>query len=324
MKKLISIIVPIYNVEFCLKRCLDSIIAQTYTQWECILVNDGSTDNSLEIAQKYAEKDERFQLFSQENQGLSMARNNGMEKTKGDYLTFLDSDDAIHEECLKQLHQRIIEDNTEVAVCRYIYFDSDIPVPELTDSHEIISGEEAVKRVLVDRQRFMITAWGKLYKRELFNEIRYPARKLHEDEFVTYKIFAQCKKISVIQNQFYFYYQREGSIMSQYKLKRLDILDALRESTDYIHKEIPSLYPDVYVNYLFNLAIAYYRVSTLKNEKEALQDIRQIFEKEWPNYASTYRKNCRGIKKVAIDIFKTAPGIFLLGAKLYLRMNPDD
>lgn len=326
MENKISIVVPVYNVEPYLKRCLDSVLAQTWEQWECILVNDGSKDNSLEIAKAYAEQDSRFRVVSQENQGLSAARNKGIELSTGNYISFLDSDDAIAPTFLERLWQVVDKYDADAAVCTYLRFSSEkIPaVLDVLGQETVLTAEEAVKKILVDRKRHMITAWGKLYKRELLKEIRYPVGKMHEDEFVTYKIFAHCRKVAEVSDGMYFYFERADSIMGKYKIKRLDALEAFHESLEFISKEMPELYGKVFVNYLFNLAIAYYRVSTLKDQKDINREIRKAFLKIWQEYKRCFRKECGGIKKAALYIFRICPGLFCAGARLYLKVADDD
>lgn len=324
MAETISIIIPIYNVELYLERCLDSVSSQSYQEWECIMVNDGSTDGSEEIAKRYVSKDKRFRLYSQENQGLSAARNRGIEESQGEYLTFLDSDDAWHPEFLSVLYRCLREKEAEVSVCCYTRFHSEIPEVENVGGCETIHAEEAVKRVLVDRIRSMIVAWGKLYRRILFEGIRYPVGMYHEDEFVTYKIFSKCTKIVVTELPYYYYFMRTGSITSRFQLKRLDLLRALDESRGYIKKEMPALYGEVCFNYVFNLAIAYYRVSTLKGEGNVKKRLRETFRKEWGCLPKAQQTAGGNIKKIAVIVFRVCPPLFCLGAAMYLRMDRDE
>lgn len=322
----ISIIVPVYNVENYLARCLDSVLAQSYSDWECILVNDGSTDASLRIARKYEARDRRFMVISQENQGLSAARNTGILKSSASFITLLDSDDMWHPDFLKVMYQGISSGQCDICVCNYQKFETGIPDHVSADgwscSTEACSPQEAVKSVLVDRKRFMIVAWGKLYRRELFQDISYPAGMFHEDEFVTYRLFAASRKVAVVDLPLYYYFQRTGSIMAQYRKERLCVLNAFRESCDFIRENIPELYREVYVNYLMNLAIAYYRIHNRKDCRDIRKQIRQEFIRSYRNYHG--KMTDIAVKRIALLVFRLAPWAYCLAAGTYLRMNEDE
>lgn len=326
MKDKVSIVIPIFNVEAYLERCLNSVLAQTWTEWECILINDGSQDNSLVIARKYADKDDRFLLISQENRGLSAARNRGIRKSTGTYICFLDSDDFLAPNFLERMLKCIISNQADVSVCRYSRFgELDIPEKSNTNgSEEVLSSLQAVKKVLVSRERYMITAWGKIYKRELFDYIEYPEGKVHEDEFVTYKIYAKCQKIVAISDKLYYYFVRGNSIMGQYTVNRLDILEAFRDSIFYIQKTIPELYEHVFLNYLFNLAIAYYRVHQSKLDEQIERHIREEFQNNWIKFKNIRKNEKKDMKNIAAQIFSISPSLFCLGAWIYLKIAKEE
>lgn len=326
MKDKVSIIIPIYNVEPYLERCLNSVLAQTWTEWECILINDGSKDNSPAIARKYVEKDNRFVLISQENRGLSAARNRGIRKSSGMYICFLDSDDFLAPNFLERMLKCIVSNQADVTVCRYIRFgEQDIPQKNNRNGmEEILSPLQAVKKVLVARERYMITAWGKIYKRELFDDIEYPEGKVHEDEFVTYKIYAKCQKIVTISDKLYYYFVRGNSIMGQYTVKRLDILEAFRDSIYFIQNTMPELYEQVFLNYLFNLAIAYYRVHQFKLDEQIKKNIREEFQNNWIKFKNIKQNEKIDMKNIAAQIFSISPFLFCIGAGIYLKVAKEE
>lgn len=323
MKEKISIIVPIYNVEPYLRRCLTTVLEQSYKNWECILINDGSTDQSEVIAKEFVQKDNRFVLYSKKNGGLSSARNEGIKKATGKYVMFLDSDDALHTEILRYLYQAIKKDQSDVAVCNFIKFDEQIPKVSSLGRHYILNNKQAVNQIIKERRRYMITAWGKLYKRELFESITYPVGYLHEDEFVTYKIFVNCKKISVLDMPLYFYFQRQGSIMGTYQLERLRVLEAFKESILYLKKNMPELYEAAYANYMFNLAVADYRIHELQDGKELQKKIRQEFLKKYKVYQSLSNHALSKVKRYSLFLYRICPYMFYFGAKIYLNLNDD-
>ena len=191
---LVSVIIPIYKVEPYLRQCVESVIAQTYKNLEIILVDDGSPDNCPKICDKYSQTDKRIKVIHKPNGGLSDARNAGIEIAKGDYLSFVDSDDVIHSQMIDTLMRPLIKDNTlGMSVCRSLNFENDDELSNKTIN-------------LYDfRDFFMknlwVTAWGKVYKKELFSTIKFPVGRIHEDEFTTHKVCYETKKIAYTESQ---------------------------------------------------------------------------------------------------------------------------
>lgn len=238
----ISIIIPIYNVEKYLKKCLDSVVKQTYTNLEIILVNDGSTDNSKSIAEKYVKNDERVILINKENGGLSDARNYGIERATGKYITFIDSDDEITEDYVEYLMNLIKKYNTDISiasyrlVCKNKSFDYGKNYKE-----EKITGKECLKRMLLD-EGFTVSAWAKMYKADLFDNVKYPVGKIYEDNGTTYKLIMQCKEIAYGPKAIYMYYKRNGSITSG---KFNDLKYSILEFSDEMGEKVLEKYPDL-------------------------------------------------------------------------------
>lgn len=236
---LISIIIPIYNVEKYLRHCVDSVLNQTYENIEVILVDDGSPDKCGEICDEYAEKDERIRVIHKENGGLSDARNAGLAIATGEYVAFVDSDDYIEKDMYEKLYEAIRKANADMSICnfKYVgengidYFDnSDLPIKD-----NVLSGKDILLNELFEpKWHYWVVAWNKLYKRELFNDIHYPIGRIHEDEFVIHEILFKCRKVSCISKMLYNYVQRENSIVNQsYNIKRLDYIDAMLNRLDF-------------------------------------------------------------------------------------------
>ena len=234
--ELISIIVPIYNVEKYLRMCLDSIEHQTYSNIEVLLINDGSPDSSGEICQEYVARDSRFRYFEKANGGLSDARNYGIERSNGKYLTFVDSDDWLNLTYVEDLYQAAIRNDADTVVSHYtIYNESDrnYYVHIWDDYYEkTCTGEELVLELpsLELNGYVYITSWGILFKKELFNNIRFPKGKVIEDSRTNYKLFFRSNKVAYIHKEIY--YHREGieSIGSGVNEKLLtDVLECLLE-----------------------------------------------------------------------------------------------
>ncbi len=238
MTEKITVIVPVYNVENYLDKCLDSVIKQTYKNIEIIVVNDGSTDNSGEICQEYAEIDYRIIYIEQENAGLSAARNTGLDNMSGDYVTFVDSDDWIEQDYLETLYKKIVEYQADIAVGNYYSFNESEGM-----FYFHISGDSYYEKVfdnvsifenLYESQEMksfaLISAWGKLYKASLFDYIRFDKGKLGEDGYMNQKLYLLVQKVIYINQGLYAYRQRSGSITKTWTEKWMHALvDAMSE-----------------------------------------------------------------------------------------------
>ena len=229
-KELVTIIVPIYNVEKYLKECIESIINQTYKNLEIILVNDGSTDDSLKICMNYKKKDNRIVIINKTNGGLSDARNKGIDAANGKYICFVDSDDYISSAYVELLYNEARKNNTDIVLCgiKYVNDEKKILSEYAYKKNFVKSGKELLIDYYQENGVEVIVAWNKLYKRELFNTYRYNVGKIHEDEFLTYKILYNLDKVSIISDKLYYYRKNDTSIVNKkFNLKRLDLLEAL-------------------------------------------------------------------------------------------------
>ncbi len=213
----ISIVVPVYKVERYLDKCVQSICAQTFSDFELILVDDGSPDDCPAMCDAWAEKDVRIRVIHQTNGGLSAARNAGIEVAMGTYLSFVDSDDYIEPDMLERLLSAIEKNCAQMAVCNFRSEDDqgnrteNPPVFDVRDS--VIGIKEYWKGYFSPATVYYVVAWNKLYKKELFDRVRYPVGKRNEDEFVLYSLLSGCERIVCLNYTGYHYVQREGSIM---------------------------------------------------------------------------------------------------------------
>lgn len=243
MGSLISVIVPIYKVEKYLKKCVDSIINQTYKNLEIILVDDGSPDNCPKICDEYAKQDSRIKVIHKENGGLSDARNAGMKIATGDYISFIDSDDYISGDFIETLYTTMKTENSDIVECDIVRFeDGTTPVIEKENSDINSFSTEKGLSLLIAENKFHQHVWNKLYKSEIALKIPFAKGKLNEDEFWTYQIFGQAEIVTKINKPMYFYLQRSGSIMGEgFNLRRLDALEAKAERQRYIEANFPNL-----------------------------------------------------------------------------------
>ena len=217
----VSVIVPIYNVERYVEKTIVSIINQSYKDLEIILVNDGSTDNSLKICRDFAKIDDRIIVLDKKNGGLSDARNYGIEKSKGEYILFVDGDDYIHYQMVEILYNCAQKSSSDMVICNFTRVnenentvDTKIDLNQLKNINTYTNTEALHKLFISDTYLIFSVAWNKLYKRSLFHEVRFPYGKIHEDEFTSYKLIDLADKIGYINIPLYYYVRREGSIVS--------------------------------------------------------------------------------------------------------------
>lgn len=237
MNELVSIIVPVYKVEDYIQRCVDSILRQTYKNLEIILVEDGSPDNSGIICDAYAKLDGRVKVIHKKNGGLSDARNVGIENALGAYITFLDSDDWIHDDYINHLYKLLKRTNSDISMCNYVKTSVENIGEDVYDEGDFYeySNIDALSQLKGDFKILMVVACCKLYKRNLFDQIRFPVGRIHEDEFTTYKLIYKANKIAQSKAALYFYWMRDNSIMgSGFNIRYwIDKLDAFEERGDF-------------------------------------------------------------------------------------------
>lgn len=245
-RPLISVIVPVYNVERYLSRCIDSILTQTYENLEIILVDDGSTDSSGQICEDYADKDPRIKTIHKQNEGLSDARNKGIEAATGAYCSFVDSDDHIAGDCIEYLYDLASANGAQIAVCGYqkVYERTSDGIPGENNTEKAIQVYNSIDALsaLLYQRGIISAAWGRLFRREVFGTVRFPKGRQHEDVAVMYKLFDQAGVIAVGSEKKYYYLQRSGSIIhSTFHWQKMDYFMFTRECIDYMKDMHPEL-----------------------------------------------------------------------------------
>lgn len=241
MDELVSIIVPVYKVEKYLNRCIDSILKQTYTNFECILVDDGSPDNCPTICDEYAKIDSRIKVIHKTNGGLSSARNAGLEICQGKYISFIDSDDWISDIMIETLYKAIISKKADISICKFIKTSGHYEFNQkYIQKNQIISynKEESMKLLCTGGLIYTTVCW-KLYKKSLWNNIYFPLGKMSEDIFVQHKVFYNCSNIVFVDAILYAYYKREGSITGgeQKKYIYFDFLESIMDRIAFYHNK---------------------------------------------------------------------------------------
>ena len=225
----ISVIIPMYNTEAFIKDCLNSLVAQTFTDFEVIIIDDGSTDNGARIAASYASSDSRFRLIGQPNKGLSEARNTGLKIMHGEYVTFIDSDDCVASNFLETLFYITRLHQADIACCSLQNIDEKYKAGETLTSKinsSFLLGEDAARISLYQDSLPNYSAWNKLYKSSFWKERRFPAGQIFEDLAVIPETLAEANKVAVTRAKLYFYRKHPNSILAkQFNAQKLTLLD---------------------------------------------------------------------------------------------------
>ena len=238
MPEKISVIIPVYKVEKYLNRCVESVVQQTYGNLEIILVDDGSPDNCPQICDNWAKKDNRIIVIHKENGGLSDARNAGIERSTGEYITFVDSDDLISRNMIEVLYKTIVSEDVDIAVTTMKPFYKELP--KLDDNEmNVVSGDASLILTEIIYKSSKWEACGKLYKKSLFeNGVRFIKGKLYEDLHFMPRVFRQAKRATISNSEMYYYYQRSDSIMGESRnCISKDLIEILRMNITFITKE---------------------------------------------------------------------------------------
>lgn len=285
----ISIIIPVYNVEEYLSKCIDSVLAQTFSDYEIILVDDGSPDNSPKICDNYAAKDRRIKVIHQKNGGLSAARNAGLAIANGKYILFVDSDDYISPNMLEVMYSNTKQTNADIVVSSVVKVDKNGRIIRI---ERIIKEENDKYEYLQDKYGTGIGIYdiscGKLYKKYLFDNIRFPIGKINEDAFVVNRLIHQCKRITKAERAEYFYLQHNESIMNRkYSVKRLDGIEACIGQAKFLQE---NKYPQEVVNAAVNSIFLVLEGSYLEASK--------CMHGEHKNYKKRYKELYREFRKV--------------------------
>lgn len=269
MEEKISVIVPIYKVEDYLHRCVDSIINQTYTNLDIILVDDGSPDNCPMICDEYAKKDTRIRVIHKKNGGLSDARNAGLEIATGEYIGFVDSDDWIHKDMYSILYNIMMKKQCDIVECNATKIYDIINDKDINFKYRFFNytKENAIEE-LISEKTIQQTVWNKLYKKELIQDIFFEKGKVHEDEFWTYQAINKCNNLIHVDLDLYYYFQRENSIMgNKYSLKRLNAIEGRYNRYLFISRNFPQFLNKAKLN-LFYISIYYLQQSMKCSQKE--------------------------------------------------------
>ena len=315
---LVTVIVPVYKVEKYLGKCVDSILNQTYYNLEIILVDDGSPDNCGALCDNYALKDKRIIVIHQENKGLSEARNAAIDIASGEYITFIDSDDWIDLNFIEYLLKLLINEKAQIAVTSFLNVFEDGSTQKNTNESSLIrlNKIDALSCYLLN-DYLTPCACGKLYKKELWNNIRFPEGKLFEDQFTIYKVLEKAQTVIFSPNDFYFYLKRDGSIgHSPFSSKTVDLHDGINMQYDYLINQYPSIKKDLSIGKII-WELVFINILIFNNKeneyKNILSELKFFIFKNALNVIKTTRISF--VRKIQITLFSVS---FPLYKRLYL------
>ncbi len=325
---LITVVVPVYNVSACLRCCLSSIQGQSYQNLEILLINDGSTDDSPKICQDYCDQDPRFQLISQENQGLGSARNTGLSRAKGDCICFVDSDDWLHPNYVRILYENLITYKADLSICRFTSFEEEVPPTKETGAFEsavqILDQMDLLNALLKDDPVNTMVAWNKLMRVSWLKGFHFENR-WHEDQFMINEYVRRCRKAVVTTAVLYGYRKRPDSIMGTAHakdLRHLDDLDAHKQRIYYFYRpRYRDAWKDLFLADLKNKTACYEKLYTKENARFLKKQI-------WPAYAwgfrqyllagGLFRKDGQGLR---LSLFLISPRLYVLLKRLFLKRS---
>lgn len=317
MQPKVSIIVPIYNVEKYIHKCIDSILSQTFTDFELILVDDGSPDKCGEICEQYALKDNRIKVVHKENGGLSDARNAGMQYVNGGYTIFVDSDDWIESTMIGEMVKFIDEYNADIIQVGFYYAYKDYLLYDdryyCENDKPVVLDNFSLMKELVINERVKNFAWGKLYKTELIKDIPFKKGVLFEDVFWAHQVMQRVDKYVLSNKPLCYYLQREDSIVATYTIRNLDIIKGLKERHEFIEKHYPNLSDESY-KLMLKTSLLHHSL-LLRNKDKDKEKIHRKNIQEYINhnykelYNATYGDRELRLK---LKLFHIYPGLNLL------------
>ncbi len=289
MEETISVVVPVYKVELYLERCVTSIRNQTFGNLEIILVDDGSPDNSGAICDELARQDPRIRVIHKPNGGLSDARNAGIEAATGAFIGFIDSDDFIHPDMFGDLYRRIALHGADIVQCSQVSVTGDEIRDPGSDHEKVMNGLEALDWINTSSGMDYVMICDKLYRKSLFDTIRFPVSKIHEDEFTSWKLFYAARRVVVCDKKYYHYFQSPVSIIrSGFSEKKLHYTEAMEERIAfYREKGLTALQSITLRRYARWLLLFMYR------NREAMKRHPAIRQNLRERYAATVQEVCR-------------------------------
>lgn len=319
VKPLVSVIVPVYNVEKYLPRCLDSIVGQTYPNLEILLINDGSRDGSGEICRRYAQRDSRIRLFTQENQGMSVARNVGLDHMRGEYIVYVDSDDYISTSFVEILLGKQQETKASIVCCKWVEIQWDDDCADLqpktlgSQRYKVISRDELFRMLAADKQPVWAYIWARIYHKDIFTNLRFPPGKAYEDLFLFSQILWQAESVCYMEPVLYAYRQSANSITRKNGTfcYPLEFIESFANQMSFAKQQGLEQYE---MKLMKHMAFQIYTGNYSMKSGELKQYLREGEE-------IVYRVTGKRPSSLKYLWFRTTPGLFGLTRKLYLKVK---
>lgn len=317
---LISVIVPVYKVEQYLDECVSSIVNQTYKNLEIILVDDGSPDSCGKMCDNWAKKDTRITVIHKENGGLSDARNAGLDIFKGEYVAFVDSDDYVESNYIETLYTNIKD--ADMCLCNITAFSENNQKKAVVEKGIVDSDKFFEMMFSPETSQYSVVAWNKLYRRNLWDNVRYPFRKIHEDRYVSCDIISQCSKIVCLEDYLYWYRYHEGSISTIRNIAgEFDDINAFWLQIDFFKQNSKEKLLRLAANnlYVFSYELGIYMKNNNKADKNSLGFVANTINKLEKDYGITPENVTNYHKKVSktfIFMMKKMPVIIILQEKI--------
>lgn len=316
-RNMVSVIIPVYNTQEYISECLKSVIRQSYTNLEIIIVNDGATDGSMEIVRNHAKKDSRIKIINQSNKGLAAARNSGIRHASGDWLFFLDSDDYIADDAIETLLSNALSSHSDMVLSGYLRFTDDgnkqkIPVPEIT-----ITGSKKINEFFINGKNKYNYVWSKLYSKNVFSRIQFPVDKNYEDDYTIDRISNSVTRFTTVNRPLYYYRQRKTSITHTPNAKNItDKMNANLYRIAYISTKHPEFEAQVRDNALESMCGILIQNRFLRNNG-----------KLWKDYIRTFRSIKKNAElstiylKIAAFLFSISPSLFASCYTTYFKIR---
>lgn len=272
---LVSIIIPVYNVEKYLRRCLESVSSQSYDNLEVILVNDGSTDRTPRICDEFSKSDLRFNVIHKSNGGQSEARNFGLNRSSGEYITFIDSDDFVHKDYVGNMLTIATSLSYDIVQCDYEYGSGS----SFTSNQKHFSETKWRADELIANSKYKLTVWAKLFKSEIFKDIRFPVKQAYEDNATYYLFLNAATNVAITNRKLYYYFNRAGSTMnSNYEYYPDDFIEIFNKQIEFFSKNgKQKMFNDSIIKFCLALILFYTKCKTTKGNRNNLNKLTLTF-----------------------------------------------
>lgn len=322
--ELVSVIIPVYNVQEYLDKCISSVINQTYKNIEIIIIDDGSTDNSLSICKKYSAADKRIKLISKKNSGISATRNLGLKETNGEYIFWVDSDDYVADYAIEELYRNIKKYNCDMSICEFVQGSEKDYSFDKKNSEPLIFDNVTGLNMIYKNHHFsfvMAASWAKLIKKSLYDGLIYPEGKIFEDIYMSHHLINRCKKIVYLDETMYYYFKWPESILGKkFGIEKFDYLGAFEERIQMFGDlKYFDLKAKATIQYLHALIWEYSRAKDILHNKTLVRFIIHKYRKYY--YLGAFNSEAIQETKLFMFLFYISPFLTDLNGKILAKLK---